>query len=124
MKEIKNWLKKFAEFNSRDQEWFIHGTEQSKVSYWPNNVAQIVYPVSNTIIALDPDMPKNYQKVFFKAKTGGEQLSFWLNEQQLASAQQDYPWQPKRGRHLLQLKNLQGQVRAEVRFEVRGKEIK
>lgn len=104
------------------QEWFIHGTEQSKVSYWPNNVAQIVYPVSNTIIALDPDMPKNYQKVFFKAKTGGEQLSFWLNEQQLASAQQDYPWQPKRGRYVLQLKNAQGQVRAEVRFEVRGRE--
>lgn len=115
----------FEGFNQPNyQEWFINGTEQSKVSYWPNNVAQIVYPVSNTIIALDPDMPKNYQKVFFKAKTGGEQLSFWLNEQQLASAQQDYPWQPKRGRHLLQLKNLQGQVRAEVRFEVRGKEIK
>lgn len=113
----------FEGFNQPNyQEWFINGTEQSKVSYWPNNVAQIVYPVSNTIIALDPDMPKNYQKVFFKAKTGGEQLSFWLNEQQLASAQQDYPWQPKRGRYLLQLKNLQEQVRAEVRFEVRGRE--
>ena len=104
------------------QEWFMDGTEQTKVSYWPNNVPEIVYPVANTIIALDPDMPKIYQKVFFKAKTGGEQLSFWLNDQHLASAQQEYGWQPKRGRYLLQLKNLQGQVRAQVRFEVRGKE--
>ncbi len=102
-------------------EWFIEGTEQSKVSYLADTVATILYPVEGTRIALDPDMPVAVQKVFFRAHTGGELLHFWLNDHYLASAKSDYAWQPRRGRYHLRLKTTSGQTRAEVRFEVRGK---
>ena len=102
-------------------EWFIAGTEQTKVSYQADTVATIIYPVTGTRIALDPDMPVAVQKVFFKAYTGGELLHFWLNDHYLASAKSDYAWQPRRGRYHLRLKTASGQTRAEVNFEVRGK---
>ncbi len=102
-------------------EWFIAGTEQTKVSYQADTVATIIYPVTGTRIALDPDMPLAVQKVFFKARIGGESLHFWLNDDYIASAKTDYAWQPRRGRYHLRLKTASGQTRAEVNFEVRGK---
>jgi penicillin-binding protein 1C len=102
-------------------EWFIAGTEQTKVSYQADTVATIIYPVTGTRIALDPDMPLAAQKVFFKARIGGESLHFWLNDDYIASAKTDYAWQPRRGRYHLRLKTASGQTRAEVNFEVRGK---
>lgn len=102
-------------------EWFIAGSEQDTVSYQADTVASIVYPVAGTSIALDPDMPLAVQKVFFKARTGGELLDFWLNDHYLASANSDYAWQPRRGRYHLRLKTASGQTRAGVDFEVRGK---
>ncbi len=103
------------------EEWFIDGTEQNRVSYQANTTPRIVYPVSGTIIALDPDMPVAVQKVHFHAHNGGELLHFWLNEQELAVATEDYAWQPHRGRYHLRLKTASGQTRADTFFEVRGK---
>ena len=118
-------IKQKVEFEGFSQpsysEWFLAGTEQSWVSYQADTMAQIIYPVEGTRIALDPDMPTAYQKVYFKARTGGELLYFWLNDHYLASAKNDYAWQPKRGRYHLRLKTASGQTRAAVTFEVRGK---
>ncbi|PTQ90157.1 penicillin-binding protein 1C [Agitococcus lubricus] len=115
----------FTGFNQPSYlEWFLEGTGQQQISYQADTIPQIIYPAHGTIIALDPDMPVARQKVFFKAHVGGEHLAFWLNDQYLAQAEQDYAWQPQRGHYHLQLKTHSGQTRADIRFEVRGKVVK
>ncbi|RZU47428.1 penicillin-binding protein 1C [Fluviicoccus keumensis] len=102
------------------EEWFAAGTQQDTVHYQADTVAEIVYPVDGAIIALDPDMPARVQRVVLRARTGGENLDWWLNGRKLAPAGEPLSWAPKRGRHRLELRTGDGEVRAKAAFEVRG----
>ena len=59
----------FSEPSQNRVEWFLKGTETSTVQ--PVSTLanfRIVYPVSAAIIALDPDIPQDQQKVFFESQ--------------------------------------------------------
>jgi penicillin-binding protein 1C len=111
------------------QEWFLVGTEQShfainKIAVQPINSpatyinnARITSPVSGTIIALDPDIPPNRQRVSFSAE--GQNVAWLLDGKPFAKGNAA-KWLPWPGRHVVQLVDTKGVKLDEIKLEVRG----
>jgi penicillin-binding protein 1C len=119
------------------QEWFLAGTEQSQfainnVAYQTINTmsagiindkinteinARITSPVSGTIIALDPDIPPNRQRVNFQAE--GQNVAWLLDGKPFAKGNAA-KWLPWPGRHVVQLVDAKGVKLDEIKLEVRG----
>ncbi|HYA31548.1 MAG TPA: penicillin-binding protein 1C, partial [Thermodesulfovibrionales bacterium] len=67
-------------------EWFIQGTEPPFVSTGgdspPPGAAhpkpRITYPSGEMVLTLDPDIPEEYQRLFFEAETGGRDFDWML----------------------------------------------
>ncbi|WP_306564347.1 penicillin-binding protein 1C [Aquabacterium sp.] len=108
------------------QEVFLAGTQQPVWSLGQGRAGQgaeraIQSPAHGSIFAIDPDMPPRVQRIALRtAQTG---VQWWLNGNRLGPATLTQ-WQPWPGRHVLSLRNKQGQVIDEVRFEVRGAGVK
>ena len=102
-------------------EWFIAGTETSRVRAGEeHHRARIESPPDGVIIALDPDIPVDNQKVLFTARGVG-QGSFQLDERDLGPADQPLGWQPEPGSHQLRLRRQDdGRVLDTVHFQVRS----
>ena len=121
-------------------EWFLRGTEQAlfamdsgalgadrtraggqkglKYSGSAASVAaRITAPANGTIVALDPDIPPNRQRLGFAAE--GHQLRWRMDGKEFARGAQAQ-WLPWPGRHVVQLVDSSGQVVDEIRLEVRG----
>jgi penicillin-binding protein 1C len=103
------------------EEWFIRGTEPtSSVQMVKQYNEKIVYPPSGTVIALDPDIPPDLQKVFFISQTGGKELCWRLNDTAIGEPGKTVAWSPKSGKYNLALTDKQGKIIDSVNFEVRG----
>lgn len=117
---IKSRLVTFADKGSamRKQEWFINGTEQGTVR---TNVAlvqpKIIYPAPQMVIAVDPDIPQDLQKIFFEASSDGA-MRFVLDDLVIGSAPLA-SWRPVPGMHRISLTGGNGAVIDQVTFEVR-----
>ena len=74
-------------------------------------------PTTGTIIALDPDIPPNRQRVSFAAE--GQHLRWLLDGKPLAKGN-SAQWMPWPGRHVVQIVDSRGTVLDEVKLEVRG----
>eukprot|EP01032_Pedospumella_encystans_P016480 gene16480-18806_t len=109
------------------EEWFIAGTEQATFATASQdksalaNVARITSPTNGSIIALDPDIPPQSQRLTLQAQ--GHKLRWLLNGQPLAQGNQAL-WLPWPGRHTLQITDAKGKVLDEVKLEVRGAGVK
>ncbi len=111
------------------QEWFLAGTEQpqfaiNKIAVQAINTsaavinnARITSPVSGTIIALDPDIPPNRQRVSFQAE--GQNVAWLLDGKPFAKGN-TAKWLPWPGRHVVQLVDAKGVKLDEIKLEVRG----
>ncbi|MDO9437066.1 penicillin-binding protein 1C [Hydrogenophaga sp.] len=108
-------------------EWFIAGTEQASFARNTPTPSQtraplrIQSPAPGTIVALDPDIPPNRQRLTFTASGAGGRWR--LDGKPLAQGAQ-LQWLPWPGRHVMQLTDARGAVLDEVRFEVRGAGVK
>jgi penicillin-binding protein 1C len=103
------------------EEWFIRGTEPDTGDQEIGQLNQrIVYPPAGTVIALDPDIPKELQRVFFIAHPQGTGLRWVLNDAIIMEADAGLPWAPQVGTYTLTLVDEQGRVLDAVQFEVRG----
>lgn len=101
-------------------EHFIAGTGQSIIELAGNPLgANIVYPVSGLIVAIDPDIPPDTQKIWLRAD-GAEHLHWQLDGKTLATDAAPLAWSPVPGKHFLALADAGGHEKASVRFEVRG----
>lgn len=102
-------------------EWFIQGTESDTITLLTESKRQpkIRYPDAGSIIAIDPDIPEQNQRVFFQA-LAGKDLFWQLDGQQLGAASQDYSWLPTIGKHQLALMDPDGKVVDAIQFQVRG----
>jgi len=121
-------------------EWFIQGTEQAlftvnSIVYGVGNeraigtkslksqrgdadvVARITAPTSGTIIALDPDIPPNRQRLSFSADGRG---THWLMDGKEFARGAHAEWLPWPGRHVVQIADTSGKIQDEIRLEVRG----
>nr|WP_249041347.1 penicillin-binding protein 1C [Comamonas kerstersii] len=97
--------------------------------------AQITQPVSGTILALDPDIPPQHQRVPLQLRwlgaaqapqTGSQRVRWVLVTRQPQPARQEIgrgnsvDWLPWPGRHRLELQDAAGRVLDSVELEVRG----
>jgi penicillin-binding protein 1C len=104
-------------------EWFLRGTEMAVVrAAIDGTVAtpRIRYPVPDTIIAIDPDIPAGRQRVMFEAAPAAPGLAWRLAGVAIADERGRALWTPRPGRHRLALEDAQGRALAQVAFEVRG----
>ncbi|HLB31410.1 MAG TPA: penicillin-binding transpeptidase domain-containing protein, partial [Gammaproteobacteria bacterium] len=103
------------------QEYFLRGTETSHIVLQEpaQTVPKIAYPADGGIIALDPDIPGDLQRIAFTMSPENDSATWRLDGQPLSLP--DGRWQPRRGSHALVLQDAEGQVIDEVRFVVRGR---
>ena len=84
--------------------------------------AHITAPPSGTIVALDPDMPPDNQRLQFKSDATGPQaahLRWQINGRDMGKGPR-LAWLPMPGRHTVKLVDASGQMLDETRIEVRG----
>jgi penicillin-binding protein 1C len=104
------------------REWFLEGTETSVVSAIAGQAdAKISYPAPGTVIALDPDIPAQQQKLFFEARPESRNFRWVLDGIPAGTADTVYLWTPVPGKHTLSLTDERNAVLDSVVFEVRGK---
>ena len=77
-------------------------------------------PVQGTIIALDPDIPPQAQRLRLKASDDAGARVAWRMDGKALGRGPLLEWLPWPGRHTLELTDAQGRVLDTVRFEVRG----
>lgn len=103
-------------------EWFLQGTQQPLFAVNGNTVdtreGRITAPSDGTIVALDPDIPPNNQRLSFEA-VGHGPLQWRMDGKPLARGPRAQ-WLPWPGRHVVALVDAHGQVLDTIRLEVRG----
>jgi len=102
------------------REWFLRGTEAAVVAGLARAGSRITYPAPETVIALDPDIPAEDQKVFFEANPVDDRLHWALDGESIGSAGTLVLWTPKSGKHTLALVDSSGHALDSITFEVRG----
>jgi penicillin-binding protein 1C len=102
------------------EEWFLPGTETAEVALVASQQRspRILYPADASILALDPDIPPDRQRVLFEAQAA-HGLQWQLNGQLLGPADRSFSWQPTPGAHELVLTDGRVAV-ARATFHVRG----
>jgi penicillin-binding protein 1C len=133
-----------SQIEATRSEWFIEGTEQALFAInsgatqaytagrsgqkrldnsaaTPEAAPRITAPVSGTIIALDPDIPPNRQRLSFTAEG---QAVRWLMDGKAFARGPQAQWLPWPGRHVVQLVDARGAVLDEIKIEVRGAGLK
>ncbi|MEW6079091.1 MAG: penicillin-binding protein 1C [Thermodesulfobacteriota bacterium] len=104
----------------RRQEYFLNGTQQAAMVRPAVTAAvRIAYPAPDTIIALDPDIPPDRQKVFFRTAPPDAALRWALDGRDIGPADSAPAWSPVRGKHALALVDAENRVVDQVLFSVR-----
>lgn len=110
------------------QESFIHdtGTLIVRSSRGTENASRdtprILSPAPDTIIALDPDIPQDHQRVILQATSlpdRGVGFRWMLKGKTLGHGERVW-WQPYPGRHAIRLLDPNGKVASQVLIRVRG----
>jgi penicillin-binding protein 1C len=104
------------------QEWFIAGTGMPVVRLAESSaLAHIAYPGQGTIIALDPDIPPERQRIALQLSgMAGEGWLWFIDGQRLGRAAHELLWRPSPGRHRLALVDASGRELESLSFEVRA----
>jgi penicillin-binding protein 1C len=102
-------------------EWFIRGTEphcrEKKIGQYNR---RILYPPPGTLIALDPDIPPEFQRIFFTSSSSEEGLRWMLNGGIIGRVGKSFSWAPRAGKYLLAIADSEERIIDSVSFEVRG----
>jgi penicillin-binding protein 1C len=106
-------------------EWFLHGTETASMrangqTFAAATTPTIRYPAADTIIALDPDIPSDRERVVFSASPAIPGLQWRIDDRVLIAERGRADWKPSAGRHTLVLEDAAGNALSSVAFEVRG----
>jgi penicillin-binding protein 1C len=102
------------------REWFVAGTEpRTPEQAGAVSSPRIVTPSDGTIIALDPDIPDERERVVLEAHApAGARWS--MGETDLGTAATLALWEPKSGSHTITLNDGEGRALDTVVIEVRG----
>jgi penicillin-binding protein 1C len=106
-------------------EWYLQGTEPvGQIASRPAPAIlrpHIVYPVEGLVVARDPDIPSDRQRVFFESSPATSGFSWYLGDERLAPASSAYAWAiPHAGDYELKLVAVSGETVDRVHFSVRG----
>jgi penicillin-binding protein 1C len=102
------------------KEWFIAGTEPYGKAAALSQVPHILSPAPQTVIALDPDIPADRQRVALVASAGAAADHWMLDSRLLGVAAPVTMWTPKPGVHTLVLADTSGRAIDTTSFLVRG----
>ena len=106
---------------SSREEWFICGTEPNVKNLSIGQFNQrILYPPSGAVIAIDPDIPTELQRVFFISQTNEAGIRWKLNGSPMATVGKTTPWTPSPGKHILAIVDQEDRIIDSIHFEVRG----
>ena len=102
------------------EEWFIAGTEPTA----PRREAlasrpRILSPAAGSIVARDPDIPRDRQRIAFEAASAGPGCRWVLDGRTLGRALGVFLWEPSPGRHDLVLADERRRPLDRVVFAVR-----
>jgi penicillin-binding protein 1C len=103
------------------EEWFINGTEPVDAVKRDTLHAKprIVYPVDETLIVLDPEIPDDLQRVPFKFQPAAQKYEWMINDEQTGASDSLFLWKPKRGRFTVTIVDRDNKIMDSVRFIVR-----
>jgi penicillin-binding protein 1C len=102
-------------------EWFLRGTEPPPESLRPaRGMARIAYPPDGAILSVDPDIPRERQRLFFLAAGGGQRPKWRLNGRLLPPESVQAGWEIRPGRFTLSLYDSDGIRVDETLFAVTG----
>ena len=105
------------------EEWFIRGTEPHSQNQRTGQFnPRILYPPSGTVMAIDPDIPPELQKVFFVSQAHEDDFQWVLNGFALERTGRTISWTPKAGKYQLAIADKDEKILDYVYFEVRGPE--
>lgn len=104
-------------------EWFIAGTEPSTETIRAAKAidSHISYPLNESMIALDPDIPRRNHRVMIQVVAPKQDQNLYMNGHRLGRAQPFVPWEPEAGPFTLELRDSNGLVVDKVHFQVRGR---
>jgi penicillin-binding protein 1C len=104
------------------REWFLAGTATNVVrAATAQALARISYPAEGTVIALEPDIPPQRQRLPLRLSGTGEPGWQWLMDgKPLGAVRASFLWLPQPGRHRLSVKDKRGMEVDAVGFEVRA----
>ncbi|MBW8832869.1 MAG: penicillin-binding protein 1C [Burkholderiales bacterium] len=109
-------------------EFFLSGTEQSVVTPATASGSArtlITSPADRSIVALDPDIPQQSQRLRIAAVSGTPASWSWrMDGKRIGSASATVHWPLWPGPHRLELVDAMGKVAESATFEVRGAEVK
>jgi penicillin-binding protein 1C len=113
----------FAHNKESRDEWFITGTEPNlgTIDAKPEVRSHISYPMDQSLIAMDPDIPRENHRLFIQIVAPKADQNIYLNGQRLGRAKDYLAWEPHAGKYTLELRNSQGLIVDRVHFEVRGR---
>ena len=102
-------------------EWFLEGTEIQTVAAITKagEVPRIASPANGMIIAIDPDIPAQQQRVPLTVAGPTAGMLLRLNGKLLWGASQAVLWSPERGAHRLALEDRGGRTVDSILFTVR-----
>lgn len=103
-------------------EWFLAGAalENTIAESDQGSVARLENPANGMIIALDPDVPPENQRVPISVRGTSAHLTLKLNDRSLGSAKALQLWTPRPGSYHLTLEDDAGRVVDRILFTVRG----
>ncbi len=104
------------------EEWFVAGTEPNRRTANLDGSVRILSPTPDTVIAFDPDIPVDRQRVAFVASAGAGGSRWMLDHKTLGSVNGVMLWTPSPGVHTLALADASGRALDTATFRVRGAE--
>ncbi|TGK04135.1 penicillin-binding protein 1C [Leptospira langatensis] len=99
--------------------------EKKELSLLPTKNVQkgeprIIYPENGNLFAIDPEIPEENERIRFMVRGSAKDLEWILNGKVIGSSKLAYfDWRPKRGNHLLSVREKNGKLSETVAFQVR-----
>jgi penicillin-binding protein 1C len=101
-------------------EWFVAGTEPAAGAVGHGGAPRITTPSDGSVLAVDPDIPAERQRVPFAADVAPDRWRWRLDGRDIGAAAGIFLWPPTHGAHRLELVDRTDRVVQSVAFEVRG----
>jgi penicillin-binding protein 1C len=101
------------------REWFLAGTETRAVTAKDpaRSAPRITYPGRDSILVIDPDIPRDHQRVYFAMSPAREDAHWRLNGKPFSAGD----WTPEPGTWRLAIVDDANHVVDEIGFTVRGR---
>jgi penicillin-binding protein 1C len=113
----------FSSVESARSEWYLRGTDMGThaVAAVPEKARpSIESPANGMVIAIDPDIPPDHQRVLIAVHGAEATMTLKLNDLVLGSAVSKHLWDPRPGSYYLTLEDSRGRQVDRIFFSVRG----